>query len=157
MINYLLADPADIDSVLTLQAKHLASNLTEEEKRQGFVTTPFTETQLLEIIAQRGLFIAKDDHQLFSYLFAGNWRYFSQWKIFTYMISRFPQLSFKGLEITTENSFQYGPVCIDHAYRSKGHFNQLFEKMRLEFVKTYPISITFINQVNEISTAAHTR
>jgi len=29
--------------------------------------------------------------------------------------------------------------------------------MRLEFVKRYPISITFINKVNAISTAAHTR
>lgn len=157
MIRHLPATPADNDSVLALQSSYLAANLSEEEKKMGFVTTPFTETQLLDIISQQGLFIAKDDHYLFAYIFAGSWQYFSQWEIFRYMISRFPDLSFEGMPITTENSFQYGPVCIDLPFRGKGHFQKLFENMRKEFVSKYPISLTFINQVNEVSTVAHTR
>ena len=35
--------------------------------------------------------------------------------------------------------------------------NLIFEEMRLEFVKKYPISITFINKINLISEKAHTK
>lgn len=152
------ATPADIPGVLALQEEYLYRNMTEEERKQGFVTTPFTQKQIEDILKENGLFVAKNEAGIVvAYIFAASWTYFEQWEIFNYMVSRFPKLSFRGQEITTENSFQYGPVCIDKKYRGQGLFNQLFEEMRLEFVKRYPISITFINKINELSTAAHTR
>lgn len=157
MISYHKAGSKDIPGVLNLQERNLAANLSESEMKQGFVTTPFTVSQIESIIRQNGLFIAKDQSEVIAYIFAGSWEYFAQWEIFNYMVSRFPELSFINQKITIENTFQYGPVCIDINYRSRGIFNELFECMRLEFVKKYPISITFINQLNAISTAAHTR
>ncbi|WP_299397507.1 GNAT family acetyltransferase [uncultured Gelidibacter sp.] len=158
MITTRIGTNADIDGVLALQERYLYSNLNKLERQKGFVTTPFTTAQIEEIIQQNGIFIAENElGTLIGYAFAGSWRYFEQWEIFNYMVSRFPQLSFEGKEITTSNSFQYGPVCIDEAYRGKGLLNQLFEEMRLEFVKNYPISITFINKVNVISEKAHTK
>ncbi|PKV50271.1 hypothetical protein ATE84_2326 [Aquimarina sp. MAR_2010_214] len=149
---------ADITGILSLQEKNLFSNLTEKERETGFVTTPFTTNQIREIIKQNGIFIAEnDDNGIVAYAFAGNWKYFEQWEIFNVMISRFPKLSFEGHPISTENSFQYGPVCIDRGYRGKGLLNLIFEEMRLEFVKKYPISMTFINKVNIISEKAHTK
>lgn len=56
-----------------------------------------------------------------------------------------------------ENSYQYGPVCIDTAVRGKGVLEGLFayalEKMSLRF----DILVTFINKVNPRSYVAHTR
>ena len=148
----------DIEGVLSLQSKNLVANLTEEEKAKGFVTTPFTQKQIEQIIdEENGLFVAEDKSDIVGYIFAGSWGYFSQWEIFKYMVSRFPQLEYQNQAITTENTFQYGPVCLDILHRGTALFNELFEEMRLLFVKRYPISITFINQVNAISTAAHTR
>ena len=72
------------------------------------------------------------------------------------MIKRFPSLTFDGKTITTENSFQYGPICIDKNYRGKGLINQIFEQMRLQLKEEYPISLTFINAANIPSTKAHT-
>src|SRR5690606_16224775 len=147
----------DIPGILALQEKYLHKNLNEEERRRGFVTTPFTAEQIEEVIKQNGIFIAtNEEHGIIAYAFAASWKYFEQWEIFNYMVSRFPQLSFQGGTITTENSFQYGPICIDLRYRGTGLLNQLFEEMRVEFVKKYPISVTFINKVNEVSTKAHT-
>jgi|SRR5690625_642526 len=152
------ATPTDIPGVLELQEKYLYRNMTEQERKEGFVTTPFTQQQIEDILKEKGLFVAKNKaDEVVAYIFAASWKYFEQWEIFNYMVSRFPEMSFGGREITTENSFQYGPVCIDKKYRGQGLFNQLFEEMRLEFVKRYPISVTFINKINEISTAAHTR
>ncbi|WP_242927965.1 GNAT family N-acetyltransferase [Pontibacter vulgaris] len=146
---------SDIPGVRKLQDVYLFDNLSEEERLQGFVTTPFTIPQLKQIISEGGLFVATDKSEVVAYAFAGSWDYFSQWPIFPYMVSRFPQLKYKNVEVTSENSFQYGPVCIAMDYRGKGLLNKLFETMRLELLKQYPLSITFINQVNKRSLNAH--
>lgn len=157
MITTQLATKSDIPGVLRLQEKYLFRNMSEEERKEGFVTTPFTVAQIEEILKQNGLFVAKDQDEVVAYIFAADWKYFEQWEIFNYMVSRFPDITFKNTPVTTENSFQYGPVCIHKPYRGQGLFNLLFEEMRLEFRERFPISVTFINKVNAISTAAHTR
>lgn len=158
MITTRLGTSNDIDGILSLQEKYLYRNLSETERKKGFVTTPFTVAQIEEIILQKGMFVATDENnKVIAYAFAGSWKYFEQWEIFNLMVSRFQQLSYNGSEITTENSFQYGPVCIDEKYRGTGLLNLLFEEMRLELLKRYPISITFINKVNVISEIAHTK
>jgi hypothetical protein len=158
MIVTSLATLKDIEGILLLQEKNLFSNLTPNERKNGFVTTPFTINQIKEILKQQGLFVAKNNNNnIIAYAFAGNWIFFKQWDIFNYMIARFPKLAFNNKNITTKNSFQYGPVCIDKNYRGKGILNLIFEEMRIEFVKKYPISITFINKINVISKQAHTK
>ncbi|WP_103069501.1 GNAT family acetyltransferase [Aquimarina sediminis] len=158
MIKTCIGNTSDIKGVLSLQAKNLYSNLTLQEREFGFVTTPFTPAQIEEIIRQNGIFITKNEEKtIVAYAFAGSWEYFKQWDIFNFMVSRFPKLSFGERKISTKNSFQYGPVCIDKAYRGKGLLNLIFEEMRIEFSKKYPISITFINKVNVISEKAHTK
>ncbi len=158
MINTRIGNKNDINRILSLQERNLYQNLDEEEQKKGFVTTPFTLEQILEIIKQNGMFIAENEkNEIIAYAFAGSWEYFEQWEIFNYMVSRFSTLSFGGKKITTKNSFQYGPVCIDKNYRGNGLLNLIFEEMRLEFFTKYPISITFINKLNEISEKAHTK
>lgn len=158
MINTRIGNKVDIAGVLGLQEKNLYANLSESDRKLGFVTTPFSVNQIEEIILQNGLFIAENEqNELISYVFAGNWNYFGQWEIFNFMVSRFPKLSFQGEKITTENSFQYGPICIYKNYRGKGILNLIFEEMRVEFLKKYPISVTFINKINPISENAHTQ
>ncbi len=158
MIKTRIGNKEDIDGVLALQEKYLYRNLNETERKNGFVTTPFTVNQIEEIIRQNGIFVAENERdEIVAYAFAGSWEYFEQWEIFNFMVSRFPLLSFNGNKITTVNSFQYGPVCIDKNYRGNGVLNLIFEEMRIEFYKKYPISVTFINKINEISERAHTK
>lgn len=156
MIESKIGVESDIEGVLSLQEKYLYRNMTEQEHKRGFVTTPFTVSQIEEIIIQNGLFVAVDDKdEIIAYAFAADWKYFEQWEIFNHMVSRFPQISFHGTEVTTKNSFQYGPICIDIKYRGIGVMNLIIEEMRVEFLKRFPISLTFINQINDVSTRAH--
>lgn len=151
-----IATLQDIEGVLSLQELYLVSNLTEEEKRFGFVTTPFTTTLLTEVIGNKGLFIAKDNHKVIAYVFAESWDFFNQWPIFKYMSSLFPNLSFQDFHnITTINSFQYGPICIHADYRGKGLIKPLVEFMRSHIVDRYPLALTFINKKNTPSLKAH--
>jgi len=158
MIISRIACENDIKGILSLQEHNLYKNLDDNGRKNGFVTTPFTVSQIQEIIKQNGVFVVTNKVDIIiAYAFAGNWEYFKQWEIFNYMVSRFPLLSFNGKNISIKNSFQYGPVCIDKNYRGRGLLNLIFEEMRIEFVKKYPISITFINKENIISKKAHTK
>ena len=152
-----IATTHDIHQVFALQKQNLFANLSEEEREDGYVTTPFTIAQIREIIDQRGLFITKIEGNIIAYAFAGSWKYFSQWKMFKVMIASLPKLIFDGKRINTRNSFQYGPICIHKDHRGNGVLKSLFEKMRLEMLKKYPISITFINKENKRSLFAHTQ
>lgn len=151
-----VAKLTDIEGVLALQKRYLVSNLSDEEKKSGFVTTPFSIEQLATVIKNEGLFVAKDDNKIIAYIFAESWQFFSQYPIFEYMISFFPTLTFLDFEINTITSFQYGPVCIDKNYRGQGLIKLLFEFMRIHIVNRYPLSLTFINKTNIPSYKAHT-
>jgi hypothetical protein len=152
-----IATDLDIDGILKLQAVNLYANLSEAERAEGFVTTPFTKEQIRTLLHQTGIFVAEDQGVVAGYAFAGSWEFFSQWAIFPYMVSRFPQLEFQGTQVAVDNTFQYGPVCIDLSLRGSGVFPQLFEAMRSSFSSRFPIGITFINKANPRSLAAHTR
>jgi len=151
------ATPTHIPGIIKLQNKYLFAYLTEEERKKGFVTTPFTELQIRHAIDENGLFIAIADEFVFGYVFAGTWAYFSAWPIFPFMIDRLAGKKFGNIIISDTNTFQYGPVCIDEKYRGTGLFSQLFEGMRIEMAKRFPVGLTFINQVNTYSYHAHTK
>lgn len=155
IIQYQVASSADISGVLNLQSLYLATNLSDEEKKAGFVTTPFSVAQLEDIIAQEGLFVAKKNDLIIAYIFAGSWQYFSQWPIFNHITSLFSELAFQDFKISTVNSFQYGPICIHKDFRGQGLINPLFELMRVHLQIKYPLSLTFINQINLPSIKAH--
>lgn len=154
-IIFKIANISDIDGVLALQDLYLISNLSEDEKKEGFVTTPFTIIQLTAVIRAQNLFVAKDENRIVAYIFTGSWEFFSQWPIFNYMTALFPTLTFLNFDITTLNSFQYGPICIHKEYRSQGLIKPFFEFMRKNLLIQYSLSLTFINKINIPSLKAH--
>ena len=163
MIQIRPAKLSDLPGFLTLQSRNLLSNLSEPEQKNGFVTTAFTVTQIEALLAEGGVFVAVEttaDGQtetVIGYALAVSWIYFAQWPIFPFMLARLPALDFDGRVITEANSFQYGPVCVDAAYRGLGVFPRLFETMRLGMCERYPIGVTFINRLNPHSYHAHTK
>jgi hypothetical protein len=151
------ATTADIPGIQALQTANLYTNLSEADRQTyGFVMTPFSVEQLMALMAEDGAFVAEVEGRIVGYVFAASWAYFSQWAIFPYMVSRFPKLeSFQGQTITDENSFQYGPVCVDRSQRGTGVFPALFATMCEGMKARYPIGYTFINRKNTTSFAAH--
>jgi hypothetical protein len=148
---------ADISDILNLQTLNLYANLSAAQRVAGFVTTPFQAEQVNTLIEQSGAFVAEQAGVLVGYALVGSWDFFAQWPIFPYMMSRFPLLEFQGSKITIENSFQYGPVCIDRAVRGSNALPLLFDTMKSSLASRYPLGVTFINKQNPRSLAAHTR
>ena len=154
---YHNATVADIPQIESLQKRYHVSFINEEEKKNGFVTTLFTPDQLTELIEQEdGISLACDGDKVVAYAMAGSWQFWSKWPLFQYMIANLPNTQYLGQTLTTENSYQYGPVCIDMAYRGQGVLQELFAHSARQMNKRYPILITFINHVNPRSFKAHT-
>jgi len=151
-----VANKNDLQGILDLQGINLFDNLSESEKENGFVTTPFTSSQLKALLICRGMFVAEQEGEILGYAMAASWDYFAQWPIFPYMMGRLAGSVFQGTTISHQNSFQYGPICVAAKLRGSDTFPRLFDEMRAEMHARYPVGITFINKLNERSYRAHT-
>lgn len=155
---YKIADLNDIDATLLLHSKYQIDTIAEEDKKDGFVTTPFTREELTRLIEEeQGLFIAKEGDKVLAYVMAASWQFWSQWPMFVHMIKDLPSLEYLGQPLNTDNSYQYGPICIDKRVRGGEVLREIFEFARREMAKRYPVLVTFVNQINPRSYAAHTR
>lgn len=157
MLQYRNARIEDIPGVARLQSRYHVSTISPEDRPDGFVTTLFTEEQFRELIeGENGLAIACAGEEVIAYAMAASWQYWSAWPLFQYMIEDLPNTVYLGQRLSTENSYQYGPICIDRKYRGTEVLSNLFEFSRRQMAERYPILITFINQANPRSFKAHT-
>jgi ABC-type xylose transport system permease subunit len=152
---FSIATKADIEGFLALQSKNLITAIPEEKHSEGFVTTPFTVPQIEELIKNKSLFVAKINNKIVAYVVSAGWIYFSQWPIFAYMVTLFPNFKFHGKQMTIENSYQYGPICVDAEHRGTGIFEDIFQFAKGNMTARYPYALTFINKRNKRSFAAH--
>lgn len=156
-----IAQTTDIENILKLHAKYQLATINEEDKKDGFVTTAFTKEQLTDIIEQeQGIFIAVEDNEektVLGYVMSASWQYWSKWPMFAFMIKDLPKLSYLNQTLTIDNSYQYGPVCIDKSVRGSGLLEELFDFALDSMSKRYPILVTFVNKINERSFEAHKR
>lgn len=157
-MQFKVAEIEDIADVLKLQYKYHINSIDDEDKKDGFITTAFSEMQLENLIGmERGLFIAKKDEMVVGYVMAASWEYWSVWPMFQYMIDHLSDCQYNAQNLTVKNSYQYGPICIDKSVRGSGVLEALFEFSRRHMFERYPILITFINIINTRSYHAHTK
>ena len=157
-IEFRRAESSDIEEILKLHYRYQAAFINEEDKKDGFVTTAFSEKQLLELIEKEsGLFVATKESSIVAYAMAASWDFWSRWPMFAHMIKDLPNLEYKGYSLSVDNSYQYGPVCIEKTVRGEGVFEGIFSYVLEEMETKYPVLITFINKINPRSFAAHTR
>lgn len=157
-IQLKIAELSDIDDVLDLHYRYQVDSIADEDRADGFVTTPFTVKELTDLInKERGLFIAKKDGDVVAYVMAASWGFWSVWPMFAFMIESLPSLKYNGQSLSTKNSYQYGPICIDKSVRGTGVLEQIFDFAKNEMSKRFPILITFVNKTNGRSYEAHIR
>ncbi|WP_312636877.1 GNAT family acetyltransferase [Oscillibacter sp.] len=149
----------DYDGIVALHRAYHTDFIRPEDRPDGFVTTSFTPEQLKALITeQRGVTVAKDDAgKVMAYATAASWDFWAQWPLFTHMIGQLPLYSLNGRTLSVETSYQYGPACLDKAVRGTGLFAQLFHASLAGMKDRYPVMVTFINQINHRSYAAHTK
>ena len=157
-MEFKIAQISDIENVLKLHSKYQVDTIKEEDKKDGFITTSFTKEQLTKLILEEeGLFLALKDDEVVAYIMSGSWQFWSMWPMFVYMMKDLPNLKYLGQTLSINNSYQYGPVCVDKSVRGSGVLESLFDFARENMSKKYPILVTFINKINLRSYEAHTK
>ena len=157
-MEYKIATLADIDATLKLYAKYQIDSIEEEDKKDGFVTTAFKKEELTQLIEQeQGLFIAKEGDEVLAYVMSASWEFWSKWEMFRHMIVELANLKYKDMQLTVQNSYQYGPICIDKRVRGTEVLPTIFDFALKHMSKRYPILVTFVNQINPRSYEAHHR
>jgi hypothetical protein len=157
-MHYKIAELSDIEATLKLHAKYQVDTIDKADKKDGFVTTAFTVEELTQLIEQeQGLFIAKEGDDVLAYVMAASWKFWSRWAMFEHMIKELPQLEYLGQKLSVDNSYQYGPICIDKSMRGTVILKNIFNFSREHMAKRYPILVTFVNKINLRSYEAHKR
>ena len=157
-MEYKIAQIKDIEKVLELHSKYQIDSIKQEDKKDGFITTAFTKEQMVDLITlEQGLFIAIENEKIVAYVMSASWKFWSRWPMFAFMMEDLPNLEYLGQKLTVQNSYQYGPVCVDKEYRGSGVLEKLFDFARENMAKRFPILVTFINKINPRSYEAHTK
>lgn len=148
----------DFDGIRALLKANHADYISEADRADGFVTTNMTDDQLERLIVEEnGVTIAREGDRVLAFAFAAPWDFWREWPLFVHMIEHLQEYRFEGQTLTVENTYQYGPVCLDRSVRGSGTFERVFYASLAAMRARYPIMATFINQVNGRSYAAHTR
>ena len=145
----------DIEGIKALLKKYHTDTISDEDRKDGFVTTNITDAQLTDLIHKDGVMLAVDNGTVLGFAFAADWKYWSQWPFFRHMIEIIPGHTYKGIELTAENTYQYGPMCIDKSIRGSGTFEKVFKESLRSMKDKFPVMLTFVNKVNGRSYNAH--
>lgn len=157
-MNLRTAELSDIEGVLELHSRYQIDSITEEDKKDGFVTTAFTREQLADLILKEGgLFIASIGGVVVAYVMAASWEFWSTWPVQAHMTGRFSDFQFSGETCDVHNSYQYGPICVDKSVRGSGVLEKIFGFALDSMSQRYRFLVTFINKTNPRSFAAHTK
>ena len=157
-IQLKIADLSDMDDVLALHSKYQVDSITAEDRKDGFITTAFSKDQLTRLVAEeKGLFIARNNGAVAAYVMAASWRYWAAWPMFRFMAEGLSSLQYAGLRLSAENSYQYGPVCLDKSVRGSGLLEKIFNFSKCEMSHRFDVLVTFINKNNSRSYQAHVR
>ena len=151
-----LATPADFDALLNLHALNHATRIAPDARADGFLTIDIARRDLELLHQMRSVWIARNDEndELAGYVLAAPWDFYARWPLFRTQTDRFP-LAFGDAQLTIENSFQYGPVCVAREFRGRGLLAQLLNAVKARYHENYDFGATFINVANVASMSAH--
>ena len=151
------AEVSDIAGIRNLLRKYHKDTISDEDRPNGFVTTSISDEKLEELIREEnGVTIITENDKVLGFCFAAPWEFWEEWPLVRHMMDIIPDHSFVGKPLVLEETYQYGPMCIDSSIRGTGAFEDLFFASLAMFRDRFPIMLTFVNQINGRSVKAHT-
>lgn len=157
------ATTKDMEGIKALLRRYHRDTISDEDRPNGFVTTAITDEQLTRLIEEENgvMIITEPDPEDASaegvkgFCFAAPWDFWAEWPLFRHMMDIIPDYEFEGRPLVLEETYQYGPMCIDTSVRGTGAFEDLFFASLAQFKDRFPIMLTFVNQINGRSENAH--
>ena len=154
-IVYRRAMPADYAAIGQLNSANYIANLSEDERRDGFLSAVFSLEQTAAMAEDLGTTVAIVEGELVGFLCAFRNDFDHGSPVVAKMIESYERLSFRGKRLNAYNSYAYGPVCIARAHRRKGLLRGLFQEQKRELAGRFEIGVALIARTNQHSFDAH--
>jgi predicted GNAT superfamily acetyltransferase len=157
IIEYRRAEPEHYSAVLNLQTANFIANLSEAERRQGFLSAQFSAAQTEQIAQDLGTIVALADGHLAGFLCALRKEFDTGSPVIARMLESFDRMSFHGQPLSSFTSYIYGPVCIAREYRGRGLLRGLYEAQKRSLTGKFEMGVAFVSRSNPHSLQAHVR
>lgn len=154
-MRYRTASAADWHAILAIQNGNLHANLSEEQRREGFLSAAFTADQLAQMAREVAVMVAEDSEQICGYLCAGTLEFHRRFPLLAAMIDELPRVAFLGRPLASQRTLIYGPVCVARSHRGRGLLRGLYDGLRREVAGGYDAGVAFVAKDNRRSLAAH--
>lgn len=155
IVEYRRAQPADYEAILRLQEANFIANLSEEERRSGFLSAQFTLEQTARIAEDLGTALAIVDGRIAGFLCAFRNEFETGSPVIAKMIESYDRFTFEGRPLSSFASYIYGPVCIAREHRGRGFLRGLYEYQRKDLAGRFEIGVAFVALNNPHSLNAH--
>jgi hypothetical protein len=130
-------------------------NLSEEERKEGFLSAEFSPTQVAEMARDLGTTIATVDREVAAFLCAFRKEFNHESPVVAKMLDGYDSVKFEGKPLSAYKSYIYGPVCIDRAHRRRGLLRGLYEAQKQDLAGRFDIGVAFVSRSNPHSLHAH--
>jgi hypothetical protein len=154
-IMYRRAKPEDYSGILDLQAANFIANLSEIERKEGFLSAQFSAEQTAQIAEDLGTTVAIIDERVAGFLCAFRKEFDTGSPVIAKMLASYDQLTFQLRPLSAFESYVYGPVCIAREYRRLGLLRGLFEAQKADLAGRFEIGVAFVSRDNPHSLSAH--
>jgi hypothetical protein len=149
------AGPQDYSAILRLQSENFIGNLSPKERPEGFLSAEFTPRQVAEIAEDLGTTIASVAGSVVAFLCAFRREFNHGSRVIAKMLESYDRVEFEGKALSSYNSYIYGPVCIDRAYRRRGLLRGLYEAQKQELAGRFEVGVAFVSRSNPHSLNSH--
>lgn len=139
---------ADYPGILELQNKNFINNLTESEKKDGFLSVEFTKEQFEIMNDQAGIVVCKDQGIIYGYLCASTPEFNRSFELPAAMIALYPRLSYQEKSLDQYRSIVAGPWCIERNSRGKGIFMNMWDALNKILTNDIELLTTFVSAHN---------
>jgi hypothetical protein len=105
VIVYRRAQPEDYPAILQLQAVNFIANLSEEERKEGYLSAQFTPEQTARIAEDLGTIIAVVDDRLGGFLCAFRKEFETGSPVIAKMLESYERLRYQGAPLSSFDSY----------------------------------------------------
>jgi len=155
LIEFRRAEAIDYPQILRLQSANYIANLSEEERKEGFLSAQFTSEQTAQIAQDLGTMVALVDGALAGFLCAFRNEFETGSSVIAKMLASYDRMRFEGRSLRSFKSYIYGPVCIGREYRRGGLLRGLYEAQKRDLARQFDIGVAFVARTNSHSLQAH--
>ncbi|MPZ77176.1 MAG: hypothetical protein GEU77_11705 [Deltaproteobacteria bacterium] len=154
-IEFRRARKEDYSAILRLQSANYTGNLSEEERREGFLSAQFTLKQVEMIAADLGIALVTVGSDIAGSLCAIRREFDHGSPVVAKMLESYDHVCFEGKPLSAFNSYVYGPVCIAREYRRRGLLRGLYEFQTKDLAGRFEAGVALVSRSNPHSLQAH--